>query len=130
MGIISIGVGTCTMGCRQTDKDGNVVSETPAKWEVDPAGGSVAIVPLNPDTMEPDGAAEIYGDWQASSYLARVVELIHPNRQINVPDLAAMIRAAAEDRLDLCEYCQDPYMCRDCIVKEWKEGPDREEERP
>lgn len=36
MGIISIGVGTCTMGRRQLDKDGNVVKETPAKWE---AGG-------------------------------------------------------------------------------------------
>ena len=123
MGIISIGVGTCTMGRRQTDRDGKVVSETPAQWVVDLAGGSVAIVPLNPDTMEPDGAAEIYGDWQASSYLARVVELIHPNRQINVPELATMVRAANKDGLDLCEYCPDPYMCRDCIVKEWKEDP-------
>ena len=62
MGIISIGVGTCTLGRRQVDRDGNVASETPARWEADPAGGSVAIVPQNPDTMEPDGAAEIYGD--------------------------------------------------------------------
>ena len=123
MGIISIGVGTCTLGRRQVDRDGNVVSETPARWEADPAGGSVAIVPLNPDTMEPDGAAEIYGDWQATSYLARVVELIHPNRQINVPDLEAMIRRANLDGLDLCEYCPDPYMCQDCIVKGWKEDP-------
>ena len=100
-----------------------MASETPARCEADPAGGSVAIVPLNPDTMEPDGAAEIYGDWQASSYLARAVELIHPNRQINVPDLEAMIRRANMDGPDLCEYCPDPYMCRDCIVKEWKEDP-------
>ena len=113
MGIISIGVGTCTLGRRQVDRDGNVASETPARWEADPAGGSVAIVPQNPDTMEPDGAAEIYGDWQASSYLARAVELIHPNRQINVPDLEAMIRRANMDGPDLCEYCPDPYMCRD-----------------
>ena len=123
MGIISIGVGTCTLGSRQRDRDGKVVSETPAQWEADQAGGSVAIVPLNPDTMEPDGAAEIYGDWQASSYLGRVLELIHPNRQIDVPNLAAMVRAAAEDGLDLCEYCKDFYMCQNCIVKEWKEAP-------
>lgn len=123
MGIISIGVGTCTLGRRQVDKEGNVVSETPAQWEVDPAGGSVAVVPLNPETMEPDGAAEIYGDWQAAQYLARVVELIRPNRPINVPNLADMIRAAAEDGLDLCEYCWVPCMCQDCIVKEWKEDP-------
>ena len=101
MGIISIGVGTCTLGRRQLDKDGNVVKET----------------------MEQDGPVEIFGDWQAGDYLARVVELIHPNRQINVPDLAAMVRGAAEDGLDLCEYCQAPYMCRDCIVKKWKDDP-------
>lgn len=123
MGIISIGVGTCTLGRRQVDRDGNVASETPARWEADPAGGSVAIVSLNPETMEQDGPVEVFGDWQAGQYLARVVELIHPNRQINVPDLEAMIRAAAKDGLDICEYCPDQYMCRDCIVKEWKEDP-------
>lgn len=123
MGIISIGVGTCTLGTRRTDKDGNVVSETKAKWEPDQKGGSVAIVPLNPDTMEPDGVAEVFGDWQAAQYLAKVVELIHPNRQINVPDLEAMIRRAAMDGVDLCEYCEDPYLCQDCIVKEWTEDP-------
>ena len=37
MGIISIGVGTCTLGRRQVDRDGNVASETPARWEADPA---------------------------------------------------------------------------------------------
>lgn len=62
MGLISIGVGTCTLGRKQVDRDGNVVSETPAKFEVDPAGSCVAIVPLNQDTMEPDGPAEVFGD--------------------------------------------------------------------
>ena len=123
MGIISIGVGTAHMGRKQVDKDGNVVKETPARWEVDPEGGSVAIIPLNAETMERDGPLELYGDWDAARYLARAVELIHPNRQINVPDLEAMIRAAAKDGLDICEYCPDQYMCRDCIVKEWKEDP-------
>ena len=123
MGIISIGVGTCTLGRRQVDKDGNVVSETPARWEADPEGSCVAIIPLNTETMERDGQVELYGDYDAASYLARVVELIHPNRRINVPNLAAMVRAADKDGLDICEYCRDPYMCRDCIVKEWKENP-------
>ena len=123
MGIISIGVGTCTLGRRQADRDGNVVSETPAHWEADPDGSCVAIIPLNPETMERDGQVELYGDYDAANYLARVVELIHPNRRINVPDLAAMIRAADKDGFGICEYCQHPYMCRDCIVKEWKEDP-------
>ena len=123
MGIISIGVGTCTLGRRQVDRDGNVVSETPARWEADPAGGSVAIVPLNPETMEQDGPVEVFGDWQAGQYLAKVLEMLQPTRKTNLPDLEAMIRRAALDGLDLCDYCEDCYMCRDCIVKEWKEDP-------
>ena len=123
MGLISIGVGTCTLGRKQVDRDGNVVSETPAKFEVDPAGSCVAIVPLNPDTMEPDGPAEVFGDWQAGQYLAKVLEMLQPTRKTNLPDLEAMIRRAALDGLDLCDYCEDCYMCRDCIVKEWKEDP-------
>ena len=123
MGIISIGVGTCTLGRRQVDRDGNVASETPARWEADPAGGSVAIVSLNPETMEQDGPVEVFGDWQAGQYLAKVLEMLQPTRKTNLPDLEAMIRRAAMDGLDLCDYCEDCYMCRDCIVKEWKEDP-------
>ena len=123
MGIISIGVGTCTLGRRQVDRDGNVASETPARWEADPAGGSVAIVSLNPETMEQDGPVEVFGDWQAGQYLAKVLEMLQPTRKTNLPDLEAMIRRAALDGLDLCDYCEDCYMCRDCIVKEWKEAP-------
>lgn len=89
------------------------------------AGGSVAIWPMDPEKMEPSGPAEVYGDWDAAAYLCRVVELIHPNRKINIPDLEAMIRAAAKDGADICTYCPD-CNCRDCIVNEWKEDPDDE----
>lgn len=125
MGVIGIGVGAATMGRREIGTDGQVIRETPAKWEVNPAGGCVAIWPMNPETMKPDGAAEIFGDWDAAHYLARVVQLIHPNRQINVPDLEAVIRVAAKDGFDICDYCPD-CNCRDCIVNEWKGDPDDE----
>lgn len=92
---------------------------------MDPDGGSVAIWPMDPEKMEPSGPAEVYGDWDAAAYLCRVVELIHPNRQINIPNLEAMIRAAAKDGVDICTYCPD-YNCRGCIVNEWKEDPDDE----
>lgn len=119
MAVIGMGIGDATMGRRQTDAAGNVISEMPAKWTENPAGGCVAIWPVNPETMRPDGAAEIFGDWDAAHYLARVLELLHPNRQINVPDLAAMVRAAYLQGVDICHYCQD-CNCRDCIVNEWK----------
>ena len=92
MGLIGIGVGTTHLGRRQIGADGQTESETKAKWEADPEGGSVAIWPMNPETMEPDGPALIFGDWDAANYLAKVVELIHPNRQINIPDLEGLAR--------------------------------------
>ena len=80
----------------------------------------MAVATLNPDTMEPDGPAEIYGDYDAVHYLARALELLRPTRQTNIPNLADMIRAAAQDGVDLCEYCRDLRYCRDCIMEEWK----------
>ena len=94
MGVIGIGVGTAKMGRICKDKAGNVTEQSTARWDADPTGGSVAIWPMDPEKMEPSGPAEVYGDWDAAAYLRRVVELIHPNRQINIPDLEAMIRAA------------------------------------
>lgn len=125
MGVIGIGVGTAKMGRICKDKAGNVTEQSTARWDADPTGGSVAIWPMDPEKMEPSGPAEVYGDWDAAAYLRRVVELIHPNRQINIPDLEAMIRAAAKAGEDICTYCPD-YNCRDCIVNEWKEDPDDE----
>lgn len=125
MGVIGIGVGDATMGGRTIGADGKVISETPARWTENPAGGCVAIWPMNPETMKPDGAAEIFGDWQAAEYLARVLDLIHPNRQINVPNLEAMIRKATKDGFNICDYCPD-FNCRDCIVNEWKGDPENE----
>lgn len=125
MAIICIGVGDAHMGRRSLDRDGNVISATPARWEPNPEGGAVAMWPVNPETMKPDGAAELFGDWDAAHYLARVLELIHPNRQINVPDLATMIRVAHKTGFDICEYCQD-CNCNECIVNEWKGDPDDE----
>ena len=84
MGVIGIGVGTATMGRICRDKDGNITEQSTARWDADPDGGSVAIWPMDPEKMEPSGPAEVYGDWDAAAYLRRVVELIHPNRQINI----------------------------------------------
>lgn len=125
MGVIGIGVGTATMGRICRDKDGNITEQSTARWDAVPAGGSVAIWPMDQEKMEPSGPAEVYGDWDAAAYLRRVVDLIQPNRQINIPDLEAMIRAAAKDGVDICTYCAD-CNCWDCIVSKWKEDPDDE----
>lgn len=120
MAMIFMGLGTAHMGVIKKDAMGEVISETPAHWEPTPAGGCVILGQLDPETMEPqEDSTEFFGDWDAAHYLARALELLHPNRQINTPDLAAMIRTAYKDGMDICEYCQE-CNCQDCIVNEWK----------
>lgn len=101
MGVIGIGVGDAIMGRTRRDENGNIMEQSAARWDANPAGGSVAIWPMDPEKMEPSGPAEVYGDWDAARYLARVV--------------------------DICTYCPD-YNCRDCIVNEWKEDADDEQD--
>ncbi len=122
MSMIFLGVGRAYMGINRTDKDGNVISSEPPRWENDPKGGCIAIGKLNPETMEQDGPAEVFGDWDAAGYLARVLELLKPNRQINIPDIKAVVQTAtkAGDVDFFCEHCNG-CNCRDCIINEWKE---------
>ena len=121
MAVIFMGLGTAHMGVVKKDATGAVISETPAYWEPDTAGGCVILGQLDPETMKPqEDSTEFFGDWDAASYLARVMELIHPNRHINVPDLGAMIGRADKDGFDVCQYCRESGDCRDCIVTEWK----------
>ena len=120
MAMIFMGVGNAHLGVVKHDAAGNVSSKTEPHWEPEEAGGCVAMGLLDPETMEPkEDSVEFFGDWDAAHYLARVLELLHPNRQINVPDLPAMVRAACKDGMDICHYCHD-CNCRDCIVNEWK----------
>ena len=126
MSIICIAKGTATIGRTETGKDGRIISQTPARWEANPDGGCVALWTMNPETMEPDAPAEIFGDWQAAEYLAAVLEKLRPTRQVNVLNLPALIRAAAEDGLDVCQYCQS-YGCNACIVNTWKNERSDEE---
>lgn len=122
MAIIMIGLGETRLGTIRRDKNGNEV-KTPAQWTSDPKGGSVCVCLLNPETMEPEGDAEIYGDWDAAAYLKRVLELLKPTRRSNLPELKSMVRAANKDGCDICEYCYERggCHCQDCIVQGWKE---------
>lgn len=122
MSVVCIGIGDAVMGCRTLGPNGEVIKETKAHWDHNPEGGAVAIWTTDGETDEPEASLEVYGDWDAAHYLARVLELLHPRRQINVPDLKGMILAADRDGYGLCDYCQRcGYDCRDCIITEWKE---------
>ena len=119
--IFFIGRGNCYLGRTARDKDGNVLEEVPAHFDFDSDGGSVAMGVLDPETMQPSGAVVLYGDYDAAGYLAKVLELLRPSRQVNIPDLEAIVKAAYAEGNDLiCDYCQK-LNCQDCIVREWKD---------
>lgn len=122
MSIFFIGRGSCHLGRTTRDKDGNIVESTPAQFTFDDAGGSVAMGVLDPETMQPSGTVEyLYGDYDAAGYLAKVLELLKPRRQVNIPDLEAIVKEAYAEGNDLiCDYCKK-LNCPDCIVREWKD---------
>lgn len=125
MGALFIGRGDCRLGMTRTDAEGNVVERTGAKWEPNAEGGCVAICDMDPDKMEQTGAAEVYGDWDAAHFLARVLEKLGPGRPVNIPDFQAILKTAMDNgqgKLYFCDFCERfGDACRDCIVTEWLE---------
>lgn len=122
MSLLIIGRGECTLGHVELDASGKETKRINARWEHNPEGGSVAICKVDPDTMEPVGAAEVFGDWDAATYLSRVLALLGPGRHINVPDMAAIIKGTIREGFEPCEYCTARRDCPDCVVNTWKEG--------
>ena len=115
--------GTCYLGHTTTDKDGNIISSSPARFETDPDGGCVAVGEFDPDTNE-ISAIVPYGDYDAAGYLSAVMEAIAPARKPNIPDFKGILgRMAADYGDDIpCDYCNDRGgNCRECIVERWKE---------
>ena len=114
MSIICIAKGTATIGLTTRGADGQIISQTPARWEHDP------------ETEEQEAPARIYGDWQASEYLGDILAELKPRRKVNLPDFPAIVRAAMADGVDICVYCQS-FDCNECIVNEWKSERSDEE---
>ena len=125
MNALLVARGDCRLGTVRHDADGNVVERTGAKFETNDEGGCIAICELDPETMEPVSASDVYGDWDAAHFLERVLEKLGPGRPVNVPDFRDILKKAVADGSDddfFCDYCgRRGYSCRDCIVTEWKE---------
>lgn len=137
MSVIIIATGTVTLGGTTLDKDGNVVSKTDAQFTEDNEGGSVIVYKANPDTMEPEDGTEpaVFGDWQATEYLAKALELINPKRGTNIPDFKGIFKAALPDLPsyiieNMCTDCGQFFNCGgECILKEWVEEEREERQR-
>lgn len=128
--MIFLAKGTCTLGSRRIDADGNVVEEKPAKFETDPNGGSVAVGHLNDKTMTVDEPAAIFGDYDPWGYLSHALKLLAPSREGNIPDFESIFKKAyREHRNEDCpmlDYCERP-VCSNCIAQRWMEEVDEEE---
>lgn len=121
MNVIYLAKGTCHLGRITKDKDGNVKESVPAHFQIDASGGSVAIGLMDAESMVPESAIEgVFGDWDAAGYLSMVLQMLQPNRPINIPDIKGIVqRAYLEDGNTLvCDYCPS-FNCFNCIIKEW-----------
>ena len=120
MSMVMLVTGKATMGRIQMDKDGNVVQEIPAKFEEQDGGPCVAVIEEDSETGEKN-ASGIFGDWDAAGYLKMALEMLKPERELNIPGFREITMEAMRDGVDLCDYCGKPN-CMDCVVKEWKEN--------
>lgn len=120
MSMIFLTTGNYTLGCTTRDKDSNIIKQTQPKFEPDDKGGCVIVGKLNPDTMEQIGSADIFGNYNATAYLKKALDLLSPNRAVDVPNFKEMYLNAFLDGQDFCDYCQD-CQCNNCIIAEWKE---------
>lgn len=126
MSALFIGRGDCHLGRIRKDAEGNVVEQTGTKWEPNAEGGCIVICDMDQEKMETTGAAEVFGDWDAAHFLARVLEKLGTGRPANIPDLQAILKMAMDNGQGenyFCDFCERyGYSCRDCIVAEWMEG--------
>lgn len=123
MSMIFIAKGTCTLGITKRDENGNITSQTAARFAFDNSGGSVAVGVMDTETNEIDAeTVSIFGDWDAAGYLAEALKQLSPARKTNIPDFKYIIQSIIRhDGVDVCDHCHDYYKCADCIIKEWKE---------
>lgn len=119
MAVILVGRGVTNLGIVHRDADGNVIKEAEPGWHPDPEGSTIAVAEVDPDTMEQKEPAAVFGDWEASLYLRRILDKLGPGRHI--PDMAAIIKGAVRDGFNPCVHCTAEGNCRECVITEWKD---------
>lgn len=112
------------LGRTTRDRNGEIVEQHPQHFDPDPEGPCVVVGILNDETMEQEGSAELYGDYDAAGYLGKVLALMGHTRESTLPDFESIIRKMQECKRNedccLMSYCERP-SCRGCVVKTWIE---------
>lgn len=127
--------GHAFMGRRARDAAGNIYIDEPAHFDFDDEGGAVAVGTINTATMEIQVDQQIpsaYGDWEQAAYLKKVLELLTPCRQGDIPDFEGMIKKQARSygtpECPFFSECERP-SCQECVVNGWVDEV-TEEARP
>ncbi len=124
--MIFIAKGNAYFGQTEKDDSGNIVKKIPPRFEESEQGSCVAVGKMDSETNKQIGSADIFADWQAAEFLGKVLELIEPKRQTNIPNFGKIISRAYKDGFDVCQYC-DGLQCQNCIVDEWKNETEDEQ---
>ena len=129
--MIFLAKGRCWLGQCTKDRDGNVVTETKARFEADPEGGCIAVGTLDDESMEQIGDAEIFGDYDHWGFLNRALQLLTPTRPGNMPDFREifenMYKENPSEGCAFRPYC-DRILCADCVCWNWIESIEEGEE--
>lgn len=119
MDVICIALGNVTLGTCTRGPDGEVTKKTEPKAEIDPEGCCTMVWTVDSATDQQTAPVQIFGDWQAAEYLAYILELLKPKRAVNIPNFESIVKLAAAEGVNFCEYCLE-CRCNDCIVNEWR----------
>lgn len=91
-------------------------------FESNDDGSCVAVGEISEGINEfVSSTVSVYGDYQASKYLGKMLEFINPERKPDIPDFKSIVKRMYDDNVNICDYCYD-CNCDCCIVEEWKEG--------
>ena len=114
--------------------EGGKEETVPPKFEEDDKGGCIIVGKAKFEDqgdsfkMVQDGPADVFGDFDAWGYIHRIVELLQPVRAINMPDFEELVKHQARHGGDICGGCTGGRSCSDCLVQQWKDEAEEEEE--
>lgn len=123
--MIFIEKGDFYLGHRIIDDNGNLIQYRP-KFKPNNNGDCVVVGMLDPKTREQVGESDVFTDFNAKGYLTKILELLSPEKNINIPkfkdipDFKKIFASAySNDKVNMCKYC-DELHCDNCIVTDWK----------
>lgn len=97
--------GDYKLGRKTVGRNGEILTQSEEKWIPSADGKNLAIVPINAETFEPYGDAELFASWDTVHAAQKSISLL--GLAVNMPNLSGIWKAAQDDGIDLCSYCPE-----------------------